>query len=297
MVITLIANPAIYPLNPTHIDGFITFLKNLSIPVLHTEVLADLEAIDLFIPSVTLDNLKTQCATYLADLPYDCCIQEKQPRQKKLLLSDMDSTIIAQECIDELAGSLGLKDQVAAITEKAMLGELNFETALTERVALLKGLPETALLSVYQEKITLNAGAITLIKTMKALGNHCILVSGGFTFFTEKIASKLGFDAHRANQLEIVEGILTGRVIPPILGKEAKLQHLHTYAQKWGLTTEDVIAVGDGANDLAMIEAAGMGVAYRAKPAVCEQAHFSVLHSDLTALLYCQGISKNSFVN
>ena len=297
MVITLIANPLVHPLDSTHIHNFIAFLDTLSVTVMHTDVLATNEAIDIFIHHFPVALLKAQCEAYLAQYPYDCCIQETKSRQKKLLLTDMDSTIIGQECIDELAESLGFKPQVSAITERAMHGELDFETSLTERVALLKGLQETELLQVYQNKITLNPGAKTLIQTMKSRGNHSVLVSGGFTFFTERIAIRLGFDAHRANQLEIQQGVLTGKVIPPILGKEAKLEHLNTYAKKWNLTPTHVIAVGDGANDLAMIEASGLGVAYRAKPAVCLKSDFSVLHSDLTALLYCQGIHKNSFVN
>ncbi len=213
-------------------------------------------------------------------------------RRKKLLISDMDSTMIEQECIDELADFLGIKDQVAGITERAMNGELDFADALRERVGLLKGLPEQALHSVYERQIILMDGARALVQTMRANGAHCVLVSGGFTFFTGRVSEALGFHEDYANQLELADGLLTGNVIDPILGADAKLEQLNRQCAALGITAEDVLAVGDGANDLPMLLAAGMGIAYHAKPVVQAQASASIRHCDLSALLYIQGYVK-----
>ncbi|MEL6374871.1 MAG: phosphoserine phosphatase SerB [Pseudomonadota bacterium] len=216
-------------------------------------------------------------------------------RRKRLLVADMDSTIINQECIDEIAVVAGVGARVAAITERAMRGELDFEAALNERVALLTGLPVSTLHDVFDNRITLMAGATTLIATMKAHGALCALVSGGFTFFTSRIAAKVGFDTNRANTLEIVDGALTGQVTPPILGRAAKLEALQALSDAQGLTRDQTLAVGDGANDLAMIEAAGLGIAYRAKPIVAAKADAAINHGDLTALLYLQGYRDADF--
>lgn len=232
----------------------------------------------------------------LVGQPLDFIAQPTEGREKRLLISDMDSTMIDQECIDELAGYLGLKEHVAAITERAMNGELDFADALRERVALLKGLPETALEEVFAQKITLMSGARTLLATMKARGAYCLLVSGGFTFFTGRVAAALGFDAEEANRLEIVEGKLTGRVIEPILDKHSKRESLHRAASARGLPLSATLAVGDGANDLPMLLDAGLGIAYHAKPTVQAQAHHSVTHHDLSALLYAQGIAQKDWV-
>ena len=217
-------------------------------------------------------------------------------RRRRLLLADMDSTIIGVECIDELADFAGVKDAVAAITERAMQGELDFEGALIARVALLKGLPEAALQRCYDERVRLNPGAGVLVRTMTALGAETALVSGGFTFFSERVAAAAGFASHRANRLVVENGVLTGAVVRPILGREAKLAVLEARCAALAITSDAVIAVGDGANDRAMIEAAGLGVAYRAKPALATIADARIDHSDLTALLALQGIPEQEWV-
>lgn len=210
-------------------------------------------------------------------------------RRKRLLIADMDSTIITAECIDELADFAGVRDRVQPITERAMRGEIGFEEALRARVALLRGLGESDLQAAHDERVRLTPGARSLVQTMQAHGAHTALVSGGFTFFTERVAAAAGFDEHRANRLLAENGRLTGRVREPVLGRAAKLAALHEIARGLGISPADALAVGDGANDLAMIGAAGLGVAFRAKPVVAESAGASIRHGDLTALLYLQG--------
>jgi phosphoserine phosphatase len=207
----------------------------------------------------------------------------------------MDSTMIRQECIDELADLAGVGPQVAAITARAMAGELDFEDALRERVALLAGLPEDAVAEVLETRITETPGGATLVATMRARGGYAALVSGGFTAFTGPVATRLGFDVHRANTLLVENGRLTGRVAEPILGRAAKLEALHDLCARLGIGAEAAMAVGDGANDLAMIRAAGAGVALHAKPAVQAKARLRVNHGDLTALLYLQGYAQADF--
>lgn len=216
-------------------------------------------------------------------------------RRKLLLVADMDSTIIEQECIDEMADMLGLKPRIAAITERAMRGELGFEEALTERLALLAGLAEAKLLEVFDERITVMPGARTLLATMKRHGAFTALVSGGFSFFTNRVARAVGFDVDHSNTLGIADGRLTGRVVGPILGKEAKLATFGRYLRERHLDPTLSLAVGDGANDLAMIKAAGLGVAYRAKPVVAAEAAAAITHGDLTGLLYLQGYARSEF--
>lgn len=232
----------------------------------------------------------------LASWPIDVCAQPWNGRKKALLVADMDSTIIGCECIDELADFAGVKDKVALITERAMRGELDFESALRERVAMLKGLPLADLQRAYDERVRLNPGARTLVRTMTAGGARAVLVSGGFTFFTSRVAAAAGFDANRANTLTEAGDGLAGVVGEPILGREAKLAALEEEAAARGLELAQTLAIGDGANDLAMIEAAGLGVAYRAKPIVAAQADAKVDHADLTALLYFQGYREAEFV-
>ncbi|HLS19927.1 MAG TPA: phosphoserine phosphatase SerB [Paracoccaceae bacterium] len=217
-------------------------------------------------------------------------------RRKRLLIADMDSTIITVECIDEIAEAAGLRDQVQPITEKAMRGEIPFEEALRARVALLEGLEESQLQAVHDARIRLMPGARALTATMRAHGAYAALVSGGFTFFTERVAAEAGFDEHRANLLLAQSGRLTGRVAEPVLGRRAKLDALTEIAGRLGYPLADALAVGDGANDLEMIEAAGLGVAYHAKPVVAERADASIRHGDLTALLYLQGYSAAEIV-
>ncbi|HKD21606.1 MAG TPA: phosphoserine phosphatase SerB [Rhizomicrobium sp.] len=210
-------------------------------------------------------------------------------RRKRLLVADMDSTIISCECLDELADMAGLKPQVSAITERAMRGEIEFAPALRERVALLKGLPLSALARAYDERVRLNPGARALLATMRAHGAKTLLVSGGFTFFTKRVAAAAGFDSEQANTLLDDGAKLLGTVGEPILGREAKLEALELATRSAGLDFADTLAVGDGANDLAMIKRASLGVAYHAKPVVAEAASARIDHGDLTALLYLQG--------
>jgi phosphoserine phosphatase len=226
----------------------------------------------------------------------DMIAQPSQGRRKKLLLADMDSTMIQQECIDELADVAGVGPEVAAITARAMNGELDFEGALAARVALLKGLPERVIDDVLARRITMMPGATTLVATMKAQGAYAALVSGGFTAFTAAVAAKLGFDEHRANRLMIADGKLAGRVQDPILGRAAKVEALDDLSTRLGITDADVLAIGDGANDLGMLQRAHLGVAVHAKPVVQAQARHVINHGDLTALLYAQGYAKADFV-
>lgn len=218
-------------------------------------------------------------------------------RRKKLFLADMDSTMIEQECIDELAEMVGLKSKVSAITERAMQGEIAFEPALRERVALLRGLPVSVIDTIIAGRITLTPGGAALVSTMKVNGAYTCLVSGGFTLFTSRIAAMLGFDEHRANGLIVVDGKLTGEVREPILGKEAKRATLIELRHRLGLQPQDTLAVGDGANDLAMLGEAGLGIAFKAKPAVAAAAHASIVLSDLRALLHLQGYSASEIAN
>lgn len=226
----------------------------------------------------------------------DMMVQPAEGRCKRLLLADMDSTMIAQECIDELADMAGVGAQVAEITARAMNGELEFEGALTARVALLAGMDATVVARVLDERITLVPGGRMLVATMRAHGGHAALVSGGFTAFTGAVAAWLGFDEHRANTLQVEGGHLTGRVVPPILGRAAKIAALQEIVARLGITAADVLAVGDGANDLGMLGLAGAGVALHAKPAVAAQCDLRVNHGDLTALLYLQGYAREAFV-
>jgi phosphoserine phosphatase SerB len=232
----------------------------------------------------------------IAGAPVDLVVQQTEGRRKKFLIADMDSTMIGQECIDELADVVGLKDKVAAITARAMNGEIAFEPALRERVALLKGLPLSVVGDVIASRITLTSGGPELIATMKTQGFHTALVSGGFTVFTNPIAARLGFHENRANILLEKDGILTGEVAEPILGKQAKIDAVTDISARLGISTDEVMAVGDGANDLGMLNLAGSGVALHAKPVVAAQARMRIDHGDLTALLYIQGYRKSDFV-
>ena len=232
----------------------------------------------------------------LQGLGFDLVVQKAEGRRKKMLLADMDSTMIGQECIDELADLAGKGARVAAITARAMNGELDFEAALIERVDLLRYLPQAVIAQVLKERITYTPGGRELVATMKANGGYAALVSGGFTAFTEAVAGHLGFDEHRANTLMISCGKLTGDVARPILGREAKVAALHEISGRLGLTPDDVIAVGDGANDLGMLRLAGAGVALHAKPVVAAECDIRINHGDLTALLYLQGYSVGDVV-
>ena len=226
----------------------------------------------------------------------DLNILPRDGRRKAMVLADMDSTMIQQECIDELAEEAGVGARVKEITARAMNGELDFDGALRERVALLGGLPESVIDKVLAERITMMPGGATLIATMKARGGYAALVSGGFTAFTARVGTELGFDENRANTLLISDGVLTGEYGLPIRGREAKVQALEEITARLGIAESDVIAVGDGANDLGMLGRAGLGVALHAKPSVQEQCQCRVNHGDLTALLYLQGYARTDFV-
>ena len=232
----------------------------------------------------------------LQSIGIDLVVQPATGRKKRLLIADMDSTMIEQECIDELADEAGVGAHVAGITARAMNGELDFEDALRERVGLLAGLPATVIARVISDRITLMPGAAVLVATMKANGAYAALVSGGFTAFTGHIAQVLGFDENRANTLIVADGKLTGKVADPILGRAAKVQALHEIAQRLGIVPQDAIAVGDGANDLGMLGLAGAGVALHAKPSVQADCDIRINHGDLTALLYLQGYARAEFV-
>lgn len=228
-------------------------------------------------------------------LGVDLVVQPAAGRRKRLLIADMDSTMIGQECIDELADMAGVGPRVAEITARAMNGELDFEGALRARVGLLAGLDASVIDRVLAERITYTPGGRELVATMKAHGGHCVLVSGGFTAFAARVAADLGFDEHQANTLLIRDGRLTGRVAEPILGREAKVAALRSVAARLGITPAEAMAVGDGANDLGMLHLAGTGVALHAKPAVAAQCDIRINHGDLTALLYLQGYPREDF--
>ncbi|MDG3575844.1 phosphoserine phosphatase SerB [Rhizobium sp. YJ-22] len=250
---------------------------------------------------VLKDGVEAQAAEMalrneIGTLAVDVAVQNAETRRKRFLIADMDSTMIGQECIDELAAEVGLKDKVAAITARAMNGEIAFEPALRERVGLLKGLPLGVIDEVIARRITLTPGGIELVRTMKSKGYYTALVSGGFTLFTGPVAARIGFDENRANILEAEGDALAGTVAEPILGKQAKVDALNDIATRLGITAEDAIAVGDGANDLGMLGIAGTGVALHAKPVVAQQAQIRIDHGDLTALLYLQGYRKHEFV-
>lgn len=254
------------------------------------------DVFDVVFEGPDLGEARAALGARLDHLPLDYCVQPKADRCKRLLVADMDSTIIDVECLDELADFAGLKAEISAITERAMRGELAFEGALRERVGMLKGLSVNALEQAYQQRVNLNPGARTLVRTMAANGARCVLVSGGFTYFTSRVAKAAGFHADRANTLIEAGGALTGEVGEPILGREAKLAALQEEAAALGIPLSQTLAIGDGANDLMMIEAAGLGVAYRAKPIVAAQAHAKVNHTSLRSLLHFQGYRSEEFV-
>ena len=291
LVATLVADPAKAPLSEATLDRAAQALRGVE----RRRWLGEGAAADLVFTG-ELEPKRAALEKALADEPIDIIVQPLARRSKRLLVADMDSTLIGQECVDELAAFAGVGDRVAAITERAMRGEVAFAPALRERVALLAGLAETAIDDVLKDRITLNPGARTLALTMRANGAHVVIVSGGFRQFTRAIRERIGADEDRANTLVIEGGKLAGKVIEPILGEGAKLGALTEIAVVMGLALDDTLAVGDGANDLAMLQAAGLGVAYRAKPKVAAGAHARIDHADLTALLYAQGFARKDFV-
>jgi phosphoserine phosphatase len=293
LVATLICNPANPALDSTIVDGARAVLPSPG----PAHWLFDEVAVDIpFTGSEDIGAIVARLRAARGDLPIDIVVQPQALRRKKLLLADMDSTMIGQECVDELADFAGLKARVAAITERAMRGEIEFEPALRERVALLKGLPVSVIDEVLAKHITLTPGGRELVATMRAHGAYTCLISGGFTLFTNAIAAMIGFQENRANTLEVEDGKLTGTVAEPIVGRATKLATLIELRESFDLDNIDTLAVGDGANDLGMIQDAGLGVAYHAKPAVAAAAAARIDYGDLTALLYAQGYRRDEFV-
>ncbi len=294
-IATLISNPARPAVTKTVIDAARILLPMVGSPSALDEGIA--YDLPFLLPTRTNTRVFSESLrAAIAPTPIDVVVQPVAHRRKRLFVADMDSTMIQQECIDELADFVGLKAHVAAITERAMRGEIEFAPALRERVALLKGLPLSVIDEVLQKRIQLTPSARALVMTMRKNGAYTCLVSGGFNAFTNKIAAKIGFDEYRANRLLVDSGKFVGKVEEPILGREAKLKALNELTAKFALDPADTIAVGDGANDLDMIEAAGLGVAYHAKPGVAAAAAARIDHGDLTALLYLQGYKRTEFV-
>jgi len=271
--------------------GRVAFARKLPPP----QVLSGWESAQWIYRSVD-GELRQEAAAAVAELPVDWALVPTEARRKKLLVADMDSTIINVECLDELADFAGIKAEIATITERAMRGELEFEPALRERVARLKGLGVDTLQRTFDERVRLNAGARTLVRTMAANGARCVLVSGGFTFFTSRVAEAAGFHTHRANTLLDDGAVLTGLVQEPVLGRAAKLNALQDEVRALGLDPHETLAIGDGANDLDMIKAAGLGLAYRAKPLVAAEADARIDHTSLETALFFQGYARGEFV-
>ncbi|RZN27670.1 phosphoserine phosphatase SerB [Bradyrhizobium sp. Leo121] len=293
LVATLICNPANPALDSTIVDGALAVLPSPGA----AEWLFDEVAIDIpFDGSEDIKAIEARLQEARGDLPIDIVVQPRAFRRKKLFLADMDSTMIGQECVDELADFAGMKEHVSKITERAMRGEIAFEPALRERVALLKDLPVSVVDEVLEKRITPTPGGRELVMTMRANGAWTCLISGGFTLFTSAIAAKIGFQENRANELIAQGGKLVGEVKEPIVGRAAKLATLIELREAFDLDAIDTLVVGDGANDLGMIEAAGLGVAYHAKPAVAAAAAARIDYGDLTALLYAQGYRRDEFV-
>jgi phosphoserine phosphatase len=293
LVATLICNPVDPALDSTVVDGARAILPSPG----PARWLFDEVAVDIpFTGSEDIAAIVTRLREARGDLPIDIVVQPQAFRRKKLFLADMDSTMIGQECVDELADFAGLKAHVAGITERAMRGEIEFEPALRERVALLKGLSVSVVDEVLARRITPTPGGRELVATMRAHGAYTCLISGGFTLFTNPVAAMIGFQENRANELKVEDGKLTGEVAEPILGRAAKLATLVELRESFDVDEIDTLAVGDGANDLGMIEHAGLGVAYHAKPAVAAAAAARIDHGDLTALLYAQGYRREEFV-
>lgn len=296
-VITVVGDITKQALDQAVIDSITQTLGTNGAEIASVNWLSPSIACDIFVENTDATIINEIIGRTIGDQPFDFIVQPEANRRKKMIISDMDSTIIQQECIDEIADFAGIKEQISDITERAMNGELDFAEALRERVSLLKGLPEGTLAAAYEKKITFTPGAKALVQTMRKNGSFCLLVSGGFTFFTERVVEALGFHKQESNRLEIVDGLLTGEVFEPILDKNSKLNSLHFYAKKQNISEDDVLAVGDGANDLPMIQAAGLGVAFYAKPFVQQQVMAKINHTDLTTLLYAQGYTQKDIID
>ncbi|MCF6326711.1 MAG: phosphoserine phosphatase SerB [Devosiaceae bacterium] len=292
--LTLIANLERGPLTKLQIDLVCARLNIECKP----DWLAKNEACDLvFRSDLSAAQITVEAQKALQGSGVDAVCTLSKNRRKRLLICDMDSTIIDQECIDEIGNEIGQGAEIREITAKVINGTMNFSKALRKRVALLKGMELSLLEKIYNERISIKNGARTLVQTMRKNGAYCVLVSGGFTYFTSRIAKTIGFHDHQANELLVEAGKLTGAVKEPILGRTAKLRILSDLCEKNGLVMFDVLAVGDGANDIEMVKAAGLGVAFHGSKLLCEQANVAINHADLRALLYIQGFKKAEFVN
>ncbi len=297
IVATLISNPH----NPVLDDSLLRHVqqrlgKTQELVTQESVWLAPTIAADIFLETAhNSSHIEQIIRDAIGAAPLDIIVQPAATRRKKLFLADMDSTMIGQECIDELADFVGLKEKVADITERAMRGEIAFEPALRERVALLKNLSVNVVDEIIENRLTLTPGGRELVSTMRQNGAYTCLVSGGFTLFTSRIGAMIGFDEHRSNTLMTEADKLSGAVADPIIGKEAKLATLIELRQQFSLAPIETMAVGDGANDLAMLQEAGLGVAFHAKPAVAAAAHARINHTDLSALLYAQGYKAHEF--
>lgn len=291
-ILTLVASDEKRPLLPAHLEWVFRF-----VPVEGAgKWLAPERAVELVLGEKPSPAQRRQLERVFSAERIDTfVVSAGQPRRKKMLVCDMDSTVVDGETLDDLAASVGLKEKIAAITRKAMAGELDFPGALRARVAMLEGMPESAV-DAELARLRYIKGAWELVRTMAGSGAHCILVSGGFTCFTEVVAKELGFQYHHGNELLFVEGIATGRVSEPILHRHAKSEIMEQYRQRFGLRPEEILAVGDGANDLDMLQAAGLGVGFHPKDFLRERVENSILYGDLTALLYLQGFSRSEFV-
>ena len=294
-VLSIIANPSKTPIDSALIDEFRNALGPYVRVGSSAKELAPAEAYDIALTEHPRPDFLPRIEAVAIRARIDANVIPAENRRKKLLIADMDSTIIQQECIDELAEYAGKRKEISDITERAMRGELDFEGALNERVAMLAGLPESVLEETFEKRLTLTPGAKTLVETMNANGAVTALVSGGFTYFTSRIARRAGFQHQQANELLIENGKLTGKVQMPILGRAAKQEALETIAADNGVALSETMGVGDGANDLSMLSRSGLGVAFHAKPAVAQSAETRIHYADLTSLLYLQGYSKSEF--
>ncbi len=300
IVVTIVSNPQSFPLTGDVVDGAVRAIEAEGGKLTSQTTLSDNEAVDLFFSDIDQMVAKSALSKLFTAMPLDFFCADYSPtidRKKKMLVADMDSTILTVECIDEIADMLGIKQQVSQITEAAMRGELDFSASLIQRVALLKGLPAEKLDEVYKTHIHLSRGAKTLVKTMGSNGASTHLLSGGFKYFSEKVAVEVGFTHNHANILEIENGVLTGKVTEPILHATSKRELLVAAREQYKLGKDDVLAVGDGANDIPMILEAGLGVAYMAKPKTAEQATAAINHTSLETLLFYQGYKKAEFTN
>lgn len=294
-VVTLIAADGT-ALNVEMMEAVRDALRSLGAETGSLDWLAQDHACDIPFDDIAPDQADAAARHVIGTQAIDCIAQEVDGRRKVLLLADMDSTMVTSETLDDLAALTGLGDIIAEITARTMNGELDFASSVKERVMMLKDLPESALEQAYQQ-IQLSPGATTAVQTMKANGTHCLLISGGFTFFTSRIAERIGFHEHMANDFMIEDGKLTGGVSEPVLTKEVKLETLIARASTMGISISASVCVGDGANDVPMLKAAGLGVAYRGKPSVVAEIPARLDHADLTGLLYAQGYRQEEFVS